>query len=126
MVTQGGEVAFVSRMIAESLQLRDAVQWYSSMFGKATSVTAIVEKLVEAGNTNWAVTEFVQGNKTRRWAVAWSWEDLRPSMVSHDVYHYSYEKTAMNIPLCVFLKIYRGFTYTNISLESCKRRIRLP
>ena len=84
MVTRGGEVTFVSRMIEESLQLRDSVQWYSSMFGKATSVTAIIEKLMEAGNTNWAVTEFVQGNKTRRWAVAWSWEDLRPSMVSNN------------------------------------------
>jgi 23S rRNA (adenine1618-N6)-methyltransferase len=82
MVTQGGEVAFVSRIISESLQLRDAVQWYSSMFGKASSVTIIIERLMEAGNTNWAVAEFVQGNKTRRWAVAWSWEDLRPSMVS--------------------------------------------
>ncbi|KAK2756811.1 hypothetical protein FQN54_005257 [Arachnomyces sp. PD_36] len=80
MVTHGGEVAFVSRIIAESLRLQDAVQWYSSMFGKASSVTIIVEKLMEAGNTNWAVTEFIQGNKTRRWAVAWSWEDRRPSM----------------------------------------------
>lgn len=82
MVTQGGEVAFISRMITESLQLREAVQWYSSMFGKASSVTTIIKKLMEAGNTNWALTEFVQGNKTRRWAVAWSWDDLRPSMVS--------------------------------------------
>jgi len=26
------------------------------------------------------VTEFVQGAKTRRWAVGWSWADLRPKM----------------------------------------------
>jgi 23S rRNA (adenine1618-N6)-methyltransferase len=81
MVTPGGEVAFVTRMIEESLQLREAVRWYSSMVGKLNSLSVIIEKLQEVGNSNWAVTEFVQGMKTRRWAVAWSWQDLRPTMV---------------------------------------------
>lgn len=82
MVTPGGEVAFVSRMIQESLELRDRVEWYTSMLGKIASVSVIVEKLKTAGVSNWAVTEFVQGSKTRRWAVAWSWGDMRPRMVS--------------------------------------------
>lgn len=80
MVTPGGEVAFVSRMIAESLLLRERVQWYSSMLGKLSSVSTIVEKLRNAGIGNYAVMEFVQGSKTRRWAVAWSFGDLRPRM----------------------------------------------
>ncbi|KAL2002202.1 hypothetical protein VTN02DRAFT_425 [Thermoascus thermophilus] len=79
MVTSGGEIAFVSRMIEESLQLRNRVQWYTSMLGKLSSVSVIVEKLIERKNNNYAVTEFVQGTKTRRWAVAWSWGDLRPT-----------------------------------------------
>jgi 23S rRNA (adenine1618-N6)-methyltransferase len=81
MVTQGGEVAFVSRMVEQSLQLRETVQWYTSMLGKLSSLSAIIEILLEAGNNNWAVTEFIQGTKTRRWAIAWSWKDLRPTMV---------------------------------------------
>lgn len=81
MVTEGGEIAFVYRMIEESLHLRERVVWYSSMLGKLSSVSVIVEKLMEHGNNNYAVTEFVQGSKTKRWAVAWSWTDLRPSMV---------------------------------------------
>ncbi|KAI2459342.1 hypothetical protein LOY97_003408 [Ophidiomyces ophidiicola] len=80
MVTAGGETAFVSRMIEESLKLYDKVQWYTSMLGKLSSVTTLVEQLVAAGNKNWAVTQFVQGSKTKRWAIAWSWKDLRPTM----------------------------------------------
>ncbi|KAL2014481.1 hypothetical protein VTN00DRAFT_2006 [Thermoascus crustaceus] len=79
MVTPGGEIAFVSRMIEESLQLQTRVQWFTTMLGKLSSVSVIVEKLIERKNNNYAVTEFVQGTKTRRWAVAWSWGDLRPT-----------------------------------------------
>lgn len=81
MVTDGGEIAFVSRMIEESLELREKVTWYTSMLGKLSSVSVIVEKLIELKNHNYAVTDFVQGSKTKRWAIAWSWADLRPSVV---------------------------------------------
>ncbi|KAJ5645831.1 hypothetical protein N7490_002203 [Penicillium lividum] len=80
MITAGGEVEFVKHMIDESLQLRDRVKWYTSMLGKLSSVTALVDILMKRENHNYAVTEFVQGNKTKRWAVAWSWGDMRPAM----------------------------------------------
>lgn len=83
MIVAGGEVAFVTRMIEESRQLRHRVQWYSSMLGKLSSVTTLVELLIKYDNNNYAVTEFVQGSKTKRWALAWSWEDRRPSMVRY-------------------------------------------
>ncbi|KKZ62279.1 hypothetical protein EMCG_00448 [[Emmonsia] crescens] len=79
MITAGGEVEFVTRMIRESVQQRDRVQWYTSMVGKFSSVATLVNILHEAGNKNWAVTEFVQGSKTRRWAIGWSWMDYRPA-----------------------------------------------
>ncbi|KAI9739151.1 MAG: hypothetical protein M1834_007364 [Cirrosporium novae-zelandiae] len=78
MIYPGGEIAFVSRMIDESVILRGRVQWYTSMLGKLSSVSAIIEKLKSVGIANWAATEFIQGNKTRRWAIAWSWDDWRP------------------------------------------------
>ncbi len=83
MVTPGGEVAFVSRMIEESKMLKHRCQWYTSMLGKYSSVEVIVKRLRAIGVENWAVKDLVQGNKTKRWAVAWSWGNMRPSQVCH-------------------------------------------
>lgn len=79
MVCEGGEVAFVSRVLEESLFLKQRVQWYTAMFGMVTSLEAMVDKLRERAIDNYAVTEFVQGNKTRRWALAWSFAPMRPA-----------------------------------------------
>lgn len=81
MICPGGEVSFVSQIVDESMlpANKTKIRWFSSMLGKLGSVTAIIAKLKQAGCTNYAVTEFVQGQKTRRWCVAWSWLGLRPS-----------------------------------------------
>lgn len=79
MVTEGGEVGFVERILLQSLKLREKIQWYTAMFGFLSSVSKVVDLLQEHGIDNFAVTEFVQGVKTRRWAIAWSFHDLRPS-----------------------------------------------
>lgn len=81
MIYPGGEVEFVTQLIQESATAfnKAMIQWFSSMFGKLGSVNIIIERLREKGCTNYAVTEFVQGQRTRRWCVAWSWSGLRPS-----------------------------------------------
>ncbi|ROT41941.1 hypothetical protein SODALDRAFT_302930 [Sodiomyces alkalinus F11] len=79
MVTPGGEVAFVRRILDESLAARDKVRWYSSMLGKQSSLETLVAALRDKGVGNYAVAEFVQGNRTRRWAIAWSFAPMRPS-----------------------------------------------
>lgn len=81
MITEGGDLGFVMRMVEESRKLRDQVQWYSSMLGKLSSATQLVEALKDRDITNFAVTSLQAGNVTRRWAIAWSFEDLRPSNV---------------------------------------------
>ncbi|KAK5191487.1 hypothetical protein LTR92_008658 [Exophiala xenobiotica] len=84
MITPGGEVSFVSRLIDESAlpQNRSRVQWSSAMLGKLSSVGSIVQHLRDQKCTNFAVTDFIQGSgkKTRRWCVAWSWLGSRPTM----------------------------------------------
>ncbi|KAH6857001.1 hypothetical protein B0I37DRAFT_301108 [Chaetomium sp. MPI-CAGE-AT-0009] len=79
MVCDGGEVAHVGRLLRESLVLRSRIQWYTSMLGKLTSLDTLVDQLREHGIDNYAVTEFVQGNKTRRWALGWSFGRMRPA-----------------------------------------------
>lgn len=80
MVCAGGEVGFVQRIIDESLVLRERVQWYTAMLGKQSSLEVLIDILKRHGVTNYAVTAFVQGNKTRRWAIGWSFRSRRPSL----------------------------------------------
>ncbi|KAI0403784.1 hypothetical protein F4802DRAFT_278073 [Xylaria palmicola] len=80
MVCEGGEVGFVERMIDESLVLGDRVQWYTAMLGKQSSLGVLVDVLKKHGIKNYAVTNFIQGSKTRRWALGWSFLARRPSL----------------------------------------------
>ncbi|GAW23411.1 hypothetical protein ANO14919_129700 [Xylariales sp. No.14919] len=80
MVCEGGEVRFVDRMISESLVLRDRVQWYTAMLGKQSSIDVLVDTLKKHGVNNFAITTFIQGSRTRRWALGWSFLTRRPSL----------------------------------------------
>lgn len=85
-----GEVGFARRMLEESKVLRERVQWYTTLFGKLSSVHTFVADLKETSETseNWAVTSFIQGT-TKRWAVAWSYCDRRPSQAASVQKHLS-------------------------------------
>lgn len=78
MICAGGDVGFVTRILEESLKLKESVQWYTAMLGKLSSLQQIVAKLKEHGITNFAVTCLQAGYRTKRWAVAWSFVDYRP------------------------------------------------
>lgn len=78
MICNGGDLGFVMRIVEESEKLKEQVQWFSSMLGKVQSVNTLVATLKDRGITNWAVTCLQAGNVTRRWALAWSYGDLRP------------------------------------------------
>ncbi|KAK8043101.1 hypothetical protein PG994_013584 [Apiospora phragmitis] len=79
MVCEGGELGFLQRLLDESLVLRERVQWYTAMLGKQSSLGAVVDRLRAKGIDNYAVAQFVQGHKTRRWAVGWSFGARRPA-----------------------------------------------
>jgi len=78
MICPSGDLGFVTRILEESLVVREKVQWYTAMLGKMTSLQQIVAKLKEKGLTNFAVTSLTAGFRTKRWAVAWSFQGYRP------------------------------------------------
>lgn len=80
MVTENGELGFVTKMVQESKHLGVRIQWYTSMLGKLSTLASIVASIKQSGCTNWAITDLQAGHKTKRWIIAWSFEDLRPQM----------------------------------------------
>ncbi|XP_055344158.1 RNA N6-adenosine-methyltransferase mettl16-like [Paramacrobiotus metropolitanus] len=69
-VAEGGEVAFVGKMIEESLLLENKIKIYTSMLGKKSSLTPL-KTLLHSKHLAFTTTEFCQG-RTMRWGLAWS------------------------------------------------------
>ncbi|KAK1548787.1 hypothetical protein Q3G72_034618 [Acer saccharum] len=71
MVCPGGEKAFISRIIKDSVALKQTSRWYTSMVGRKLNLKILTSNLREVGATVVQTTEFVQG-KTCRWGLAWT------------------------------------------------------
>jgi 23S rRNA A1618 N6-methylase RlmF len=71
LVTKGGEIEFVGKMIEESKDLGQQVTWYTSMLGKKASLKPLLEKAREAGAVQILHTPFLQGRQGR-WCICWS------------------------------------------------------
>ncbi|GAA5804994.1 hypothetical protein HPULCUR_010507 [Helicostylum pulchrum] len=78
MITEGGELGFVSRMIKESVLHGRKVRWYTTLLGLKKTIRPLIRLLKENEITNYIVTNFTQGNTTR-WAIAWSFFESRPT-----------------------------------------------
>uniref|UniRef100_A0A915Q2K9 U6 small nuclear RNA (adenine-(43)-N(6))-methyltransferase n=1 Tax=Setaria digitata TaxID=48799 RepID=A0A915Q2K9_9BILA len=70
---QGGEVAFVSRLIEDSFVLQNTVKLYTSMVGKKSSLVELRKKLGRCLSVRSTVMTLYQG-KTHRWVLAWTFE----------------------------------------------------
>ncbi|KAG9442602.1 hypothetical protein H6P81_018456 [Aristolochia fimbriata] len=71
MVCPGGERAFITKIIEDSVELKQSFRWYTSMVGRKVNLKFLVSKLRDAGVSIVKTTEFVQG-QTSRWGLAWS------------------------------------------------------
>ena len=68
---QGGEAAFVARLIAESAQVGQQVLWFSSLISKASNLPGVYAALKKAGALEVRTVEMAQGQKQSRF-VAWT------------------------------------------------------
>lgn len=76
MMCPGGEMAFVRKIVQESLVHRDRIKVYTTMVGVKNDFIMLVKELRNSGITNFIETEFCQG-RTTRWGLAWTFaEDL--------------------------------------------------
>ena len=73
LITEGGELKFVCRILDESIQLQNKIEIYSTMLGLKKNLILFVDRLRSMNIESFTTTEFVQG-KTVRWAVAWSFK----------------------------------------------------
>lgn len=68
---EGGELAFISRLIRESLQFKDQVYYFTSLVSKSSNLSPITKLLKELKVEQHKVIEMAQGQKKSR-LVAWT------------------------------------------------------
>lgn len=67
----GGEVAFVSRMVEESVQFKNQCTWFTTLISKATSLPGVYSALKKAHALKVKTIDMSQGQKQSR-IVAWT------------------------------------------------------
>lgn len=68
---KGGELAFITNMIRESIVFKESCLWFSSLVSKSSNLTGIYFALKQAGAVSVKTINMAQGNKISR-MVAWT------------------------------------------------------
>lgn len=74
MVTEGGEAAFIMRIIKESQKpnIRNRIRWFTTLVGRKEDVALIESALADIQCAEHVVQPLRQA-KTVRWVVAWTY-----------------------------------------------------
>jgi 23S rRNA (adenine1618-N6)-methyltransferase len=80
---EGGEVAFIRKMIAESREYGRQVMWFTSLVSRGDNLPMLYSALTEAGAVKVVKKEMAQGQKQSRF-IAWTFldEDKRRRFVA--------------------------------------------
>ncbi|QLR42392.1 23S rRNA (adenine(1618)-N(6))-methyltransferase RlmF [Enterobacter sp. RHBSTW-00994] len=71
---EGGEVAFIEKMIAESKQFGRQVKWFTTLVSRGDNLPPLYRALTEVGAVKVVKKEMAQGQKQSRF-IAWSFMD---------------------------------------------------
>lgn len=77
LMTAGGEVEFVKKIIQQSKQFHKRISIFTTMLGHKASLNPILQELKVHGITNFCTSEFCQG-WTKRWGIAWTFRNDLP------------------------------------------------
>jgi 23S rRNA (adenine1618-N6)-methyltransferase len=69
--TEGGELAFIRKMIVESLNFKNQVYWFTSLVSKSENLKPLQIQLEKVGVVDQKIIEMAQGNKISRF-LAWT------------------------------------------------------
>lgn len=75
MITAGGEVQFIEKIVEESVGLQTNVKWFTSLVGRKSNVAKITEMVSNVGAKECKISQLKQG-KTSRWVVAWRFSEM--------------------------------------------------
>ncbi|KAI8927634.1 hypothetical protein BC831DRAFT_451687 [Entophlyctis helioformis] len=79
MISQGGEVAFVTKIINESMALQSRVRWFTSLVGIGANATTL-EATLRDNNVPIVRRNAYRQGQTTRWILSWSFSpDALPS-----------------------------------------------
>ncbi len=70
----GGEAGFITRMIEESLSVKDQCFWFTSLVARKDNLAPVYQALKQVQATQVKTVEMAQGQKISRF-VAWSFLD---------------------------------------------------
>ncbi len=70
---EGGELAFIQRMIKESVQAKNNVEWFTCLVSKSAHLKPIKTSINYCGATQCKVVDMGQGSKLSRF-IAWSFD----------------------------------------------------
>ncbi|WP_338220219.1 23S rRNA (adenine(1618)-N(6))-methyltransferase RlmF [Algoriphagus sp. oki45] len=73
--TEGGELAFVLKMIQESVQFKNQVCWFTTLVSKSENLKPIQNQLEKVRVAEQKIIEMAQGNKKSRF-VAWTFNSF--------------------------------------------------
>ena len=79
LVTRGGEEAFVEQMVLESFRTRHRVRWYTTLFGKKSTmvtINAMLRRKADEERVTCVRTGVLALGKIRRWVIAWSFSHV--------------------------------------------------
>lgn len=72
LYVDGGEVAFVNRIIDDSVCLRERIKVYTTMIGRKSSLKPLQQRLQRFGNDIKFMVSALNQGKTKRWVLSWT------------------------------------------------------